>query len=623
MDVEQELVLLKSLRLRKAAALFVFLISAPQRSFRTEIISELLWPGNEPLKSSSSFRQTIRQIRLAADQIGPLDINVYNEAVSVITPSVLALDARLVELLLTDPTNATYRGHIRDYLAQLSLLQGLTDGFDNWLVFLRNRAITLIVDALEQLATTAQGENEFQLAQLIAEAEPHNETAARCMMRYHWKSDQANRAIEVYNALYAYVDQQYDQEPEAETIELLAAIKMDPHRQSNSQNTHLKRPLITLQVLASGETSPDRLVSSLQTVLIRDLRMRLSRFREWQIQDKPAQGSSFMRIHIELIGGAEELKLNIEVIDPNNNALIWSEIIDNPNINWERKVRILVINIANALRIVVSDRMQYDSSAKIYDRWLETQALIGTWTQPDQDKAAKILTSITQEVTDFGPAHAELASLLNVRHILRPGTFQSEDLKLHALDHALEAVSIDPMDTRSHRVLAWCYCHRGKFDIAEFHFEQSLLLNPLNTHSLASSALGFAFVGNNERASVLMAELQKRPQSLQAFHLTYMAATNYLCGHYEQAAQQCQNGPNLMSTVGGWHTAALFQIGQHQQARKRLNDYVQEISAQWQGPAPATAEDVINWFVSCFPLRENSVRQALKETLLSAQAISV
>lgn len=458
-------------------------------------------------------------------------------------------------------------------------------------------------------------ENAIRAAELLIEIEPHNELATRFIMVHHWHGNSATRAIEVYNRLYTHLGHAFDQEPETETMELLAAIKMNPEDGSPDHSRPPVRQKVTLSIQGIMDSAIEKRDASFQAVLVSDLRMRLNRFREWHVIDSQPQDNDFLLITLQLFSVDQNYRLAIEVTHPAQRELLWSELIDDPQNNWHDKVRLLVVNVANALRVVVSERQDSDDRAVLYDQWLRSLALIGTWSQPDEEEAVVLLNSITKQSPDFGPAHAELAGMYNIRHILRPGTFQADNIKDRALHHALEAISIDALDTRAHRVLAWCYCHKAEFDLAEFHFDQSLLLNPQNSLTIVSSALGFAFSDNPARARELIAEVAKLPGTMEPFHLIYLAASNYLIGNYDVALHQCENGAGLMSTVGGWHSAALVQLGRYKEARSQLEQYHSEIADIWCGKHPATLENVIDWFVSCFPLRNNATRPNLLNAL--------
>lgn len=606
---------LDGLRLKKARALMMFLLLSENRKHRSEKIYELLWRGADLQKASSSLRQTVRHIRVSGDAIPELELTTGSGQISIALRDNWSLIDALAAILTEPGCFEAGRDNVRRFLGQLDLLLGISDSFDSWIEVVRARARARFQRALESLFDSDSSADALGAAEFLLEIEPHNELAARFIMTRHWKDNAATRAIDVYNRLYEYLDAEFDQEPETETIELLAAISNDPEGGGTAQDAPPRSDKVTLSVQLRENSFVDSRGASFQTVLLSDLRMRLSRFREWRVVDDYSSQSDFLLILLQLLPVGQSYRLSVEVSHPPHRDLIWSELIDAPESNWDEKARALVFNVANALRIVVADRQGWDIRAYQYDKWLQSLALIGSWEDQNDAEAIDLLSSLTKEAPSFSPAHAELAGIYNIRHIIKPGTFQTDDIKDLALFHALEAVSLDPTDTRAHRVLAWCYCHKSEFDLAEFHFDQSLMLNPQNPHSLSSSALGFAFTDNLERARELHELAARLPETMEPFHLIYFAATNYLLGDYDRALEQCEKGGGLMSTVGGWHSATLAKLGRMDEARARLADYHQEIARGWYGTQPATLDTVLTWFTSVFPLRTPEVRDDLQQTL--------
>lgn len=604
-----------ALRLKKARALGMYLLLSSGRIHRNEKIIDLLWRDAEPKKSHASLRQTIRHLRTNAGTMIALPLVTGNSSVSLNFQRDWNLITGLatgLEMLETFDESAR---SVRSFFDIMDLTLGLSDSFDSWIEVSKVCALGEFQNVLEKCIARRPDTHALESAKFLVELEPHNEIGTRHLMAHHWQNKAATRAVEIYNRLYNYLDEEFDQEPEAQTIELLAAIKLDPdgsHRRKTPISTHRR---VTLAIEGVSDSELDKREASFQSVLVTDLRMRLSRFREWQVVDFQPETDDFLLITLQLFSHGGKGLLSIEVRRPAERELIWSELIIDPDSNWYDKARMLVFNVANALRVVVADRQSTDDRAKMYDRWLRSLTLIGTWSHSDEDEAVGLLSGITTEAPEFGPAHAELAGIYNIRHILRPGTFQTEQIKNMALNHALESVAIDPLDTRAHRVLAWCYCHKSEFDLAEFHFDQALILNPQNPHTIGSCALGFAFSDNLERARELVKVMIRLPGTMEPFHQVYLAACNYLIRDFDPVPNQCELGKGLMSTVGGWHSAALMQLGQTELAAQRLDQYQLEISKLWCGDDDASVRNVIDWYVSCFPLRNEAVRENLRQTL--------
>ncbi|WJS83861.1 BTAD domain-containing putative transcriptional regulator [Paracoccus sp. TOH] len=622
MQLDDLLRLLDALRLRKARALLYFLLADRTPVHRTEKVTDLFWQNSDEHKAAASYRQAVKHIRRAMEGFPGFGLETNAGEVALRLPQSFALQEELAARLARPDWDPEQADRIRLLVDQTVQLEGISASFDSWLAITRANLLAALRQVLDRrLAETADnpGGGPRALAEFAIALEPSNESATRLLMRLDWRAGHSTRAIERYNALYAHLDEAFDQEPEAETVELLAAIKLDPTGGGRQRPQGDRAPQVGLSVSLLPAEGEGGTLESMTNVLFADLRMRMARFREWSITEESAVPAQ-VRVTLQPFYLMGALRFFVEVKRGAGGQLVWSEWIEQPQTDWEYKVRILLSNIANALSVVVSDRSLADSGSGIYDRWLKAQALLDRWSPETEAEALAILREITEESPRFGAAHAELAGALNVRHVLLPGTYQTEDLKRDAMHHAIVAVSADPLDTRAHRVLAWCFCHLGYFDLAEFHFDQALTLNRNNPLTLASCALGFAFAGDLGKAADLAAETRRHAEVMEPFHQIYLAAVDYLCGDYAATARQCENRGGLMPTVGGWHSAALWRLGETEAAARRFDAYLADLRGQWHGQAEATDAQRLDWFLSVFPLRREEWRQELRETLEQASA---
>lgn len=617
-DVFKKLGLVRSVRFRKARALLFFLLHSPEMDHRGEKIADVFWRDYSHDKAMASLRQTIRQVRVLLAELPDIELETRRGHLGLRCQKKTAIDTQVCAALERPNWPANMETEICNYLQEFELLLGVSEAFDSWLTIRNTQSTQAIAEVLErQYAESATSDSAVLAAKLAQVIEPSSEGAVRFLMRYYWAQGQTNRAIETYNQLFDYLGETLDQDPEDLTVQLLARIKLGEAPPLNLTPVEpLSKPRILVQKHSTeGLTSVE---SSFFNVLYLDLRTRLSRFREWSIIDSGQASGADLLINLQLVSMPPTMLLSIEVTNPTMGALLWAEQIEAPNTNWDEKVRTQLENITNALSLAATTHKAPIEEARIYDRWLSSQVLMDMWSPETEGPAIEMLSDITVDAPRFGPAHAELAGALNVRHILLPGTIQSEAEKQRALHHALEAISLDPLDTRAHRVLGWCYCHKSEFELAGFHFDQALHLNGSNSLTLASCALGFAFGHRLEMAQEIAGRVERAPGATQPFHMIYLAAVNYLCGHYEKTAQQCAEAGDLMTTVGGWHSAALFKLGRKAQAHKRVVEYIESIKTQWSLPGPPNNDDVLDWFASCFPLREESVRIELRQTVGAA-----
>jgi hypothetical protein len=206
----------------------------------------------------------------------------------------------LAEAIRNAPRNDAALEDVRTYFSLLDILLGVSTPFDSWLAYSRAQTLSKVQEVLDRFISSPDRESARWAAKQAVQLEPHNEAAVRFLMRDLWQSGAANRAITIYNELYAHLDEAFDQEPEAETIDLLAAITLDPEGLHSNMGGGPTKPRITLEVVEADTPAKNDHDASLQAVLVSDLRMRLGRFREWEIQLEASNAPAFLSIKCTL-----------------------------------------------------------------------------------------------------------------------------------------------------------------------------------------------------------------------------------------------------------------------------------------------------------------------------------
>ena len=184
-----------------------------------------------------------------------------------------------------------------DLLDAFEQLLGISDNFDSWLAITRNITVSKLSATLEKVMSQPEAALSQDAAQFLLELNACHEEAARFLMLQYWEAGAPNKAIEVYNQLYQALDEAYDQDPETSTIELLAAIKLNPEGAPNKAAAKSGRPSrVTMVVEDPDNGLLDDRDASFQTVLVTDLRSRLGRFREWQVIATEPEDNDFLAI---------------------------------------------------------------------------------------------------------------------------------------------------------------------------------------------------------------------------------------------------------------------------------------------------------------------------------------
>ena len=127
---------------------------------------------------------------------------------------------------------------------------------------------------------------------------------------------------------------------------------------------------------------------------------------------------------------------------------------------------------------------------------------------------------------------------------------------------------------------------------------------------LVSAALGLAFMGRGETAngcsSAPCADLL-----FLDYQWSHIAAIRFFAGDLEGAIAAGRPLAKRIVDIAGWKAAALYKLRRTKDAREALAALHGSVAAAWAGPAAATQQEVLDWFLSVFPIRRQRDRADL------------
>jgi tetratricopeptide (TPR) repeat protein len=253
-----------------------------------------------------------------------------------------------------------------------------------------------------------------------------------------------------------------------------------------------------------------------------------------------------------------------------------------------------------------------------YDDWLKGEALLLRWTPDAEAEAETIFRRLIERAPGFAPTYASLASIFNVRHILQPGRQRTAQDDVDSHRFAMRAVDLDPLDARNHLALAWSAALTGMFDQAAVHLDLAVSLNPHSPNTTISAAMGYAFLGDHERANGILDEAIRIAPMLRPHQWCYAAAVRFLGGDAEGAEAAARRSGDQIVDNQGWLAAALVQQGRMTEAHSAFERMWAVVAPIWAGDWPADAEAVQDWFVQAYPIRQHADRAKIADALRQA-----
>jgi DNA-binding SARP family transcriptional activator/predicted ATPase len=237
----------------KERALLTYLAVEADRSHRREVLAGLLWPDWPDRDALNNLRYTLSDLRrvIGDHQAEPPFLLITRDTLQFNLASDHSLDVATFAQHLADsqssppsaighpPSAISYPPSAISHLqSAVSLYRGKflegfsvgdSAGFEEWVVFTRERLARQMLSALHQLASIYEQRGEYQQAQSWAwrqiELEPSDETAHQQLMRAMALGGQRSAALAQYEACRRLLAEELGVEPSAETTRLYEQIR--------------------------------------------------------------------------------------------------------------------------------------------------------------------------------------------------------------------------------------------------------------------------------------------------------------------------------------------------------------------------------------------------------------
>ena len=158
----------------------------------------------------------------------------------------------------------------------------------------------------------------------------------------------------------------------------------------------------------------------------------------------------------------------------------------------------------------------------------------------------------------------------------------------------------------------------GTHAAAVSHLELALDLNENDPWTIVSAAIGFAFAGETERARDLVAQARAFGMRHSRAAQGYVATASYLIGDHAGAVAAAEVAGDAIINLPAWQAASLIHLGDREAAGRAIGRFLDLALPAWTGRKRPTPADAIDWFMGCFPIRDEAVREELRASLGAA-----
>lgn len=618
-----------TIRSAHALALIGALALNPEDAIEASRVAVILWPEKEPKKAKQALARTRRLANSYFAFATPAIVIAEGDLLRLDT-SVVSVDLHLIDQSLVS-------GVVEPALQHPDrLIEGLVAGLEKvsplFLTWLRVRRAIWRDRLFAGLESCLNRHEDAQpalraAAEALLRFEPGHEPASHALMRHFATTGRKAAALREFERLSTHLDEVYQLSPGTEVSAFADLLRSSAPEQRDRLKTDFAPHLPQIAVGAIDHDKPE--TQSIAETFRSEFIANLSRFRIWAVLD--VADDSFGGANYVLTGRCDTSEsganLSLRLMEPTTRRIAWSGSYRISAEDWRLVQGQVVGRIAAALEVYISaDRLaQCLSTAPAntgdYDNWLRGEALLLRWTPEADAEAKEVFTEIISRSPDFAPAHASLASIHNVRHILFPGSpFSAEDARAARIN-ATQAVELDPMDARNHLALAWSAALTGGFDQAAVHLDLALSLNPYSPTTTISAAMGYAFLGDHRRAGQVLESAVALAPMLRPHQWCYAAAVHFLGGQDEAAVEAARRSGDQIADNQGWLAAALARQGKIDEAQEAFRQLLAELAPVWAGTEPPDAQSVHAWFTSAYPLQTDEDRRSLSHYLRLAMPV--
>ena len=234
----------------------------------------------------------------------------------------------------------------------------------------------------------------------------------------------------------------------------------------------------------------------------------------------------------------DKLRITSELDRTTTGEQVWADRADYPFAGLFE----MLDDLASRITATVVGRIEANAAAAArrkrpsdlgaYDcllRGLEYHRLGGT-TKSDAEQAVYWFSQAIEKDPEFGRAYAWRACAL-----ANYGTIWLSDMSwigdtIASANHALE---LDDQDAEVHRIMGALNLFQKKYDVAEYHYQRALEINPNHAYIVSRMAELYNYVGAAEKALGCVDRARRLDPFMPDYCREDEAIANYLLGRYD------------------------------------------------------------------------------------------
>ncbi len=263
------------------------------------------------------------------------------------------------------------------------------------------------------------------------------------------------------------------------------------------------------------------------------------------------------------------VRITTQLIEASSGKEIWGDRFDVPVEQifavQDDIVRTIVTTLEGRMTnlILQHSRRKTPSSITAYEYFLQARQKTEIY---DVLASLPVLRKAIQLDPDYAPAHALLGLALLVEYLNTGDPVKIES----AWQATAKSVELDDGDAFCHCALADILIYRGKFDLAQAHFERALAINPSDIWALTLSADLWIAVGDAERAINVLDRAHQRDPYPPNYYWGLRGPALMMLGRFEEAIVALDRSMSVNVSREGYLAICHARQGNMAQARQHV-----------------------------------------------------
>ena len=279
----------------------------------------------------------------------------------------------------------------------------------------------------------------------------------------------------------------------------------------------------------------------------------------------------------------DRVRITAELVDAVTGQNLWAERYDRELKDVFAVEDEVTTTIVAALALRVEDAAQKRSESRplenlaAYDWLLRGNRCLERGGKEDLLEAQRMYERALELDPDSAAAYVGLAKTYLYEHW---NHFAEDHLKAmnRSLEFARKAVALDDADSRAHYALGHAYFCEGQHELAEFHVEQAVALNPSEYHNICMKGYLLACTGRHDESTSCLTDSLRRNPFAPNGCLLALGISDYLARRYQGATvaltRLSSDFPRKFSCLA----ASYAQLGRNDEAHAAAAEF-QELMA--------------------------------------------